>query len=389
MSLLHTSLNSLKKYIRSQMKPRLYVVGDFFKCRKIIQINDLRSSFTIFKNASISIKTLSPHKYDLVFFAETGLWPGCDCLLDFNQVILFVSANITNKESKNDINRILSAGTLVCDSEEVFLSLSQRHPRVFLLSSTKNAKAKHQAEISTSQSTIPTTLLEIALNTFKFSRKPKFRNDDISAENNLKQLVQFCDVFSSHGFSQVHGVLLKGKTSETFFFNGEEVAYEGYPSISKLTNAEIRDLSRGYDFEARTDLIDYLNASPDEIALHGLYHTDHSTMSIEELLSEMGEGLSTLRRLFPTKPIRYFIAPFNRTSELTYLVASELGLRVLALDGVHLEAGLSNLQLESNQWYRYHHHRFYPDSKFPHFSLSINSLNTALSRQKLAERALN
>ena len=389
MSLLHTSINSIKKYIRSQMKPRLYVVGDFFECRPLIQINHLRSSFTIFKNSSISIKNLSAHKYDLVIFTEPDLWPGCGCPLDFNQVILFINANFINTRSQIDINRILSAGTLVCDSEEAFSSLSQRHPRVFLLTSNRNSKAKHQAQISTSQSTNTTTLLGVALKAFKFSRKPKFRNDDISAENNLKQLVEFCDIFSSHEFSQVHGVLLKGKTSESFCFNGEEVAYEGYPSISKLTNNQIRDLSRGYDFESRTDLINYLAGSPDEIALHGLYHTDHSTMSIEELRTEMGEGLSTLRRLFPSKPIRFFIAPFNRTSPLTYQVAAELGLRVLALDGVHLEGGLSNLHLEPSQWYRYHHHRFYPESKFPHFSLSISSLRAAISRQKLAERSLN
>jgi peptidoglycan/xylan/chitin deacetylase (PgdA/CDA1 family) len=131
----------------------------------------------------------------------------------------------------------------------------------------------------------------------------------------------------------------------------------------------------------RSDLIEYLLSSPDEIAFHGLYHTDHSTMSLSELRSEMTEGLEILRRIFPSKPIRYFIAPFNRTSALTYQVAGELGLRVLAMDGVHMEAALANLRLEPRTWYRYHHHRFYPESKFPHFNLSLEALDAAFSRQ--------
>jgi len=132
--------------------------------------------------------------------------------------------------------------------------------------------------------------------------------------------------------------------------------------------------------ENRPDLIAYLNASADDVALHGLYHTDYSQMSADEQERDIGEGLATLRRLFPNKPIRYFIAPFNRTNADTFAAAARHGLTVLAEDGVHLEQQLDRLQLEPGKWYRYHHHRFYPESRFRYYTLSIDRLEAALGK---------
>src|SRR5262249_13787427 len=122
------------------------------------------------------------------------------------------------------------------------------------------------------------------------------------------------------------------------------------------------------------------NSSPDEVALHGLYHTDYSTMSAEEQERDIAEGLALMHRLFPYKPVRYFIAPFNRTNASTYEVAARYGLTVLAADGVHLEEQLDQLEIQPRMWYRYHHHRFYPESKFSHFKLSIQKLDDALDK---------
>jgi hypothetical protein len=369
--------NKAAKYLRSKLKPRLLLVGAGAGDRAELMLNHIRGAFSIFQNSSTSIKTVSPHKYDLVFFLDTSLWTAQECLLDFNQVVLFIDEEFI---CASDESRVLSAGTLVCESAKVFVKLTSKHPRVFLVGNPQEL-SKHLEKNDPTPNYRWVNIKDVLIDALQYSKMPKFRNDDISAENDLSQVIEFCDILYKYGFSQIHGVLLKGRSSEVYWHEGQEVAYENTPSIAKIPNDEIRRLSVGWDFSTRTDLIEYLSNSPDEIAFHGLYHTDHSTMSLAELRSEMTEGLEILRRLFPSKAIRYFIAPFNRTSELTYRVAGELGLRVLALDGVHLEAGLANLRLEPRTWYRYHHHRFYPESKFPHFNLSLQTLDAAFSRQ--------
>lgn len=370
-------LNSLKKILRSKLKPRLLLVGANSAHSATLAVDKIRGAFFIFQNLNTNIKAISPHKYDLVYFGDASLWPAHEGLLDFNQAVLFIEEESIRAVGES---RALSAGTLLCESEKLFAEFAAKHPRVFLVQHPQ----KFRNYFLTSNPICNCTRLEIKdvlIDALKYSKKPKFRNDDISAENELSQVKEFCDIFHRYGFSQVHGVLLKGRSSEVYWHEGQEVAYENRPSIAKLPNDDIRKLSVGWDFSMRSDLIEYLSDSPDDIAFHGLYHTDHSTMTLGELRSEMTEGLEILRRIFPSKPIRYFIAPFNRTSALTYQVARELGLRVLAMDGVHLEASLTNLQLEPRTWYRYHHHRFYPESKFPHFNLSLNALDAAFSRQ--------
>jgi len=213
----------------------------------------------------------------------------------------------------------------------------------------------------------------------EFAAKPRFRNDDVSWDTPYEAFVEFCSIFNERGFIQTHGVVPYGRTCTLFRFDHEPVEYEGYTSISNMPNPQIRQLSCDFRFEERKDLIDYLNASPDDIALHGLYHTDFSQMSFQEQYSDIRQGLEILQRLFPKKIISYFIAPFNRTNLDTYLACRELGLTVLAKDGVHLESELEQLAIKSATWYRYHHHRFYPESTFDYYDLSLVKLRSSLA----------
>ena len=137
---------------------------------------------------------------------------------------------------------------------------------------------------------------------------------------------------------------------------------------------------RGLCFESRNDLVDFLAKGSDDIALHGLYSTDYSKMTMEEQRSEIREGIGILRNLFPRKVVRYFIAPFNRVNDHTKQICSEFGLHLLADSGIHLEATLDTLSIMPRTWYRYHHHRFYPESTFDNYELSLTALEAALSR---------
>jgi glycosyltransferase involved in cell wall biosynthesis len=220
----------------------------------------------------------------------------------------------------------------------------------------------------------------VFLDTLNYARRARFRNDDVSADTCLERFQQFCAIFAKYGIQQLHGITLRGRTNSYFNHDGGTAEYEGLPNIGELPNGRIRDLSAGLRFEDREDLIAFLRESPDEIALHGLYHTDYSAMTALEQREDIKESLELLRKLFPKKRIRYFIAPFNRTNDHTREVAAEFGLTVLAADGVHLEEALHHLQVQPETWYRYHHHRFYPESTFPHWHLSLDALEKSLAR---------
>jgi hypothetical protein len=212
------------------------------------------------------------------------------------------------------------------------------------------------------------------------ARRPKFRNDDVAWDTPLKRFEDFCQIFHRYNLIQIHGVTLRGRTA-SFFQNGQEATeYDSEASISSLDNQRIVELSQNYRFEDRDDLIAFLRQGPDEIALHGLYHTDYSRMTAEEQRRHIHQGLEILEKLFPHKPIRYFIPPFNRFNEATAQVCQEVGIYPLSTLGVHLEAEMDHLVLSADTWYRYHHHRFYPESRFRYYDLSLKALNTALNK---------
>jgi len=212
------------------------------------------------------------------------------------------------------------------------------------------------------------------------SARPLFRNDDVSADTDLPRFGEFCRVFWRHGYTQTHGLTLRGRTTVVYQTHGAETEYEGVPSIAKIPNEQIRELSVPWRMEDRPDLIAFLNESPDEIALHGLYHTDYSQMSALEQRADIREGLTLLRQMFPGKMVRHFIPPFNRTNAETYKVCAHFGLHVLEAKGIHLESELENVVIAPGKAYRYHHHRFYPESKFSYYPLNLARLEAALQR---------
>jgi Polysaccharide deacetylase len=212
------------------------------------------------------------------------------------------------------------------------------------------------------------------------SEGPLFRNDDVSWDTDLQEFQRFCAVFHKYGQTQIHGITLRGCTSAVHLYEGSESEYEGFDTVANLDNATIRQLSEGKSIEDRLDLINWLNASADDVALHGLYHTHYSSMSADEQRKDIAEGLKLMRKLFPTKQIRFFIAPFNQTNDATYKSAADHGLILVAAEGVHLEEEIDRLVVKPGQWYRYHHHRFYSSSRFNKFPLSIERLDLALHR---------
>lgn len=215
---------------------------------------------------------------------------------------------------------------------------------------------------------------------YSLSTKPRFRNDDVSFDTDIVKFKEFCDLFHKYGYTQIHGVTLRGVTNPKYTFNNTPVEYKGHDSIVNLSNEEIKKLSFGQDIEANKILIEFLNSSKDEIALHGLYHTDYSKMSEDAQREDIKLGLEIMNRAFPNKLIRYFIAPFNRTNLSLYKVCEEFGLEVLEAQGIHLEEGLDVIKILPNTWYRYHHHRFYSDSSFTYYDLSLEKLEECFKR---------
>ena len=210
------------------------------------------------------------------------------------------------------------------------------------------------------------------------SQQPRFRNDDVSWDTDLSRFSEFCEIFAQRGLKQLHGITLHGRTNTLYEHPNGPAEYPNTVPLSEMSNDEIRIRSKALPFKERKDLISYLGSSGDELALHGLFHTDYSRMTFEEQCREIELGLTELEKLFPQKSVRYFIPPFNRSNADTVNACSKFSLHLMRASGVHLEESLSRLTLYSGVWHRYHHHRFYPESTFSFYKLSIDDLRVAL-----------
>lgn len=202
-----------------------------------------------------------------------------------------------------------------------------------------------------------------------------FRNDDVGADTNVEHFKQFCELFHEFGFVQLHAVTLRGNMNLSYVIDNIPCMYKEIHPMDIYEYDKCVSVSKN-KVEDNKDLIDYLNSIPDPIALHGLYHTDYSSMTYEQQYNDIKEGLSLLNTLFPNKKIDTFVAPFNRVNEDTYKVCKIFNLRVSSLEGEHLEDRMHHGKgpLYEGELYRYHHHRFYPESTFDAYDLSIEKL---------------
>lgn len=220
---------------------------------------------------------------------------------------------------------------------------------------------------------------------------PIFRNDDVSADTNVEHFCEFCKIFHKYGYTQIHAVVLYGYTNCNYLTGDERCPspYLGEKNLSAIYNKRITDLSKNKFIGNNKALIDYLNIIPDEIALHGLFHTNYSKMTYEEQKRDILQGLKLLNELFPNKKVSLFIPPFNKANDDTFKICKELNLQI-SLDeegsDYHLEKLIAthSYKLENNHVYRYHHHRFYPESTFWYYDLTLHYLDQffAISNNK-------
>lgn len=207
---------------------------------------------------------------------------------------------------------------------------------------------------------------------------PIFRNDDVSVETDVASFSQFCSIFHKYGYTQLHGITPYGWTHDAFFEDGINKVYPGEKNIAEMTPQEVIALSEDKYIGKNLELITYLNAIDDNIALHGPYHYNFTQLSEEEQIMALRKGLHILEKLFPNKKVKDFIAPFNKYNESTINACKKLGLKLHATEGVHLESFLHHSEdyvLDANETYRYHHHRFYDSSLFSHYDISLRKLH--------------
>jgi glycosyltransferase involved in cell wall biosynthesis len=212
-----------------------------------------------------------------------------------------------------------------------------------------------------------------------------FRNDDVSFDTDTKHFMKFCAVFHQRGYSQIHGITLYGNTNCSYTDrSGNPLVYENEADISNLSYEKIKRLSKDIFIGNNKELINYLNSIPDAVALHGLYHTDYSKMSCEDQENDIAEGLSLLNKLFPHKVISIFIPPFNRINQDTKRICRKYNLGISALEGKHMEALINKkkCRIRKGELYRYHHHRFYPESTFSYYDLNFEKLDKFINQKQ-------
>lgn len=206
---------------------------------------------------------------------------------------------------------------------------------------------------------------------------PLFRNDDVSPETNVEAFKEFCGIFHQYGYQQLHGVTIFGRTHDRIQENGICKVYPGEEPIAEMNPSKVIELSRESYIGDNTPLIRFLNSIPDPIALHGPYHFDFTRLNEAEQRKTIDDGLRILNMLFPKKDIRDFIPPFNKYNEATERICREFNLALHTDKGVHLESMIHHgdrCNLREDEEYRYHHHRFYKESAFTHYDLSLRSL---------------
>jgi len=210
---------------------------------------------------------------------------------------------------------------------------------------------------------------------------PVFRNDDVAPDTDVANFKAFCNIFHSNAFTQVHAVTLSGCCNVVHDYGGMAAEYAKLPPLCYWKNEDICRASQPKQMEDCKELVDYLNTIEDELAFHGTAHVDFSQMSAEEQDAEFASGIERMRRLFPHKKVRLFVPPFNRVNEHTERVAAKHGLTVMKPTGVHFEESLANHAAFTHSEYRYHHHRFYPQSQFAFYNLSLEALKGALCKK--------
>ena len=204
-----------------------------------------------------------------------------------------------------------------------------------------------------------------------------FRNDDVSYDTDTENLARFCNVLAEFGFVQTHAVTLFGRTGSKF---KDGAAYDGLGPMNKLSNEKIADLAKGEPISLNRSLVDFLrNRWQDEIALHGFYHYDYAKVTDPKL--DIKASLDIMRNLFTNRRIKRFVAPFNSMNDNFTGSCRATGLIPVGASGVHFEDALSNglKGLNFFETYRYHHHRFYPDTKFTYYRLSLDLLKKFLT----------
>lgn len=217
-----------------------------------------------------------------------------------------------------------------------------------------------------------------------------FRNDDVAFDSNLEHFKQLCAVFHKYGYVQLHAVTLFGKLNCSYIINGIPAMYDSINPYDIHIYSVCKSVSQEYYIGNNKELIVYLNSIPDPIALHGLYHSDYSEMSYDQQDADIKEGLRLLHELFPHKVVDTFVAPFNKTNEDTFRVCEKYGLRVSAVEGEHLEEMIHRNfgRIMPGQVYRYHHHRFYPETTFFYYKLDVLRLDQFLETHRFRRRRI-
>lgn len=158
---------------------------------------------------------------------------------------------------------------------------------------------------------------------------PRFRNDDVAWDTSLASLQKLSGVFGKHGQRQIHGVCLNGRNNSTCARRRCRRVRGPAPAVE---TPEQRDQAafRGVAAWRAAGFVGWLDRTRDELALHGLYHTDYAAMSEAEQDRDMGEGLRAMRQLFPSKRVRQASSRRSTVPMPTPTAARRHGLEVLA-----------------------------------------------------------
>lgn len=107
--------------------------------------------------------------------------------------------------------------------------------------------------------------------------------------------------------------------------------------ILKKYDAKATFFVLGRNAELFPELINRIVADGHELALHSQNHADMLTLSREEKVREIAEGLSVLHWQFPQQRIRWFRPPYGRYDQEVVEIAHEYGMCIAMFNDISVD----------------------------------------------------
>lgn len=192
-----------------------------------------------------------------------------------------------------------------------------------------------------------------------------WRNDDISWDSDIDQLISIQKIFEKHGQKEVYSVVPFGRA----IYDSDNYSHD-------MPLSELENIIGDKPLSSNQKVVQFLKDSIGRghgVSMHGWKHTRVTDYEPEEQLERMLIAKSYLEELLETE-VQYFVPPFNHYNRETIMVCETANLP-MSQGGGQLEKLIDEERFEPHSMYWYHYYRFFTTP-----GLSLERLDDWLTR---------